>query len=82
MKLTILTREYCSLCHAMFDALQIWQQRYDFTIEKKEVDDFPQLVEKYDELVPVLLDENGVEICHWHLDENALVQYLDKNKPN
>ncbi len=79
MTLTLLKRDYCSLCHAMFAALQNWQQSYGFTIIQKEIDDFPQLVEQYDELVPVLLDNNGDEICHWHLDENALLQYLDKS---
>lgn len=76
MKLTLMFREYCSLCHQMRDALKPWQLRYGFDVEVVEVDDFPELEAKYNELVPVLL-HNGRQICHWHLDEAALQEYLD-----
>ena len=76
MKLTLMFREYCSLCHQMRDALKPWQLRYGFDVEVVEVDDFPELEAEYNELVPVLL-HNGRQICHWHLDEAALQEYLD-----
>lgn len=77
MKLTLMFREYCGLCHQMRDALQPFQQRYGFELEIIEIDDFPELEEKYNELVPVLL-HGDMEICHWHLDATALQNYLDK----
>ena len=71
MKLTLLSREYCGLCRQMSDQLRVWQTRYPFELEIVEIDDFPELEQKYNEFVPVLLWQDS-EICHWHLDENAL----------
>ncbi|UOO81007.1 glutaredoxin family protein [Uruburuella testudinis] len=73
--LTLMFREYCSLCHKMRDALQPFQQQYGFGLEIFDVDDDPVLEEKYNERVPVLLD-GDVEICHWFLDEAKLRAHL------
>lgn len=75
MKFRLLSRSYCSLCQKMLDALVPWQQAHGFEIEVVDVDQFPELVERYNELVPVLLlgDE---QICHWHLDEARLSSVL------
>jgi glutaredoxin len=75
MKLTLMFRDYCSLCHAMRDALAPWQARYGFTLDIIDVDADPELEARYNELVPVLLDEGG-EICHWHLNEAVLAERL------
>lgn len=75
MKLTLMFREYCSLCHHMRDRLQPYQQEFGFELEIVDVDDNPILEEKYNEWVPVLLD-GETEICHWHLDEDKLRAYL------
>jgi len=66
MKLTLLSRSYCSLCQKMLDALQPWREAHGFDIEVVDVDADEALVARYNELVPVLLD-GDVEICHWHL---------------
>ena len=70
MKLTLLSRSYCSLCQKMLDALQPWREAHGFDIEVVDVDADEALVARYNELVPVLLD-GDVEICHWHLDEGS-----------
>ena len=75
MKLTLMFREYCSLCHKMRDALAPYQQQYGFALEVLDVDEDAALEEKYHELVPVLLD-GDTEICHWFLDEEKLKAYL------
>ncbi|MDK4680374.1 glutaredoxin family protein [Kingella negevensis] len=75
MKLTLIFREYCGLCHQMQNALLPFQKQYGFELEIVEIDDFPELEQKYNELVPVLL-HGETEICHWHLDETGLHQYL------
>ena len=51
MKLTLMFREYCSLCHAMRDALKPLQEEYGFELEIFDVDEDPLLEEKYNELV-------------------------------
>lgn len=75
MKLTLMFRPYCGLCHAMRDQLQPYQQEFGFDVEIIEIDEFPELELKYNELVPVLLHGEH-ELCHWHLDETALRDYL------
>ena len=47
MKLTLMFREYCSLCHAMRDRLTALQQERPFELEVVDVDDDPLLEEKY-----------------------------------
>ena len=75
MQLTLMFREYCSLCHHMQAALQPYQAQYGFTLDVVDVDADAVLEAKYNELVPVLL-HGDVEICHWHLDEAALQAFL------
>lgn len=70
MKLTLMFREYCSLCHQMKAQLQPWQQEFGFTLEVLDVDADEALEARYNELVPVLL-AGETEICHWHLDEKS-----------
>ena len=73
--LTLYFREYCSLCHDMLAQLQPFAARFDFHIDVIDVDADPVLEEKYNELVPVLLDGEH-EICHWHLDTQRLLARL------
>jgi hypothetical protein len=40
--------------------------------EEIDVDADPGLEHRFGERVPVLTDAQGVEICHYHLDEAAL----------
>ena len=44
--------------------------------EEFDVDANPALEAKYDELVPVLVRADGVEVCHYHLDRAALAEAL------
>lgn len=76
MKLTLMFREYCSLCHKMRDELKPFQDEYGFGLDVFDVDDDPALEEKYNELVPVLL-AGDKEICYWYLDEEKLRQVLE-----
>lgn len=75
MTLTLYFREYCSLCHQMRAELQPWQQRYGFALEIRDVDADSALLERFDELVPVLMD-GETEICHYHLDVQRLAAHL------
>ena len=47
-------------------------RRLGIDFEEIDVDSDPVLEHRYGELVPVLADPTGAEICHYHLDENAL----------
>lgn len=79
MVLTLMLREYCSLCHQMRSALRGYQAEYGFELQVVDVDEDPLLEKHYNELVPVLLHGN-VEICHWHLDEEKLLLALQRRQ--
>lgn len=75
---TLYSRSYCHLCEDMLAALQaLAPAGQSFAVDVIDVDLDPQLVERFDELVPVLygrLDEP--ELCHYFLDEAAVRTYL------
>ncbi len=77
LTLTVLSRDYCHLCHDMIAALEPLQAERGFLLKIVDVDAQPNLLEKYDELVPVLL-AGETEICHYFLDVTALDAYLAK----
>lgn len=66
--LTLISRGYCHLCHDMEVALQPLLEEFGMSLEVLDVDADPELEARYDELVPVLLLD-GVELCHYFLDE-------------
>ncbi|MDP3030800.1 MAG: glutaredoxin family protein [Rhodocyclaceae bacterium] len=69
--LTLYGRPYCHLCDDMLDALEAMRGEFDFAIEVVDVDTRPDWVDRYDELVPVLI-LSGEEICHYFLDAERL----------
>jgi thioredoxin reductase (NADPH) len=76
---TLLSREYCHLCHDMLEELRLMQVRFSFGLEVIDVDGDVALDERYGEWVPVLLAGNR-EICHYHLDRSALESYLKERE--
>lgn len=70
-RFTLYSRSYCHLCQDMLDALNALRTpERPFTVEVIDVDADPALVERFDELVPVLYaDLDGPELCHYFLDE-------------
>lgn len=78
MKLTLLFRTYCSLCHQMQAQLNPLLAEYSIALEIVDIDDNPSYLAEYDEKVPVLLGIDGEEICHWHLNTEAVRAYLAK----
>lgn len=78
MQFTLYSRSYCHLCEDMFAALlKLQPPGQAFKVEVIDVDADEALVERFDELVPVLfgrLDEP--ELCHYFLDEQAVRNYL------
>lgn len=73
-KFTVLSRDYCHLCHEMVDALRPLASEHGWSVEVVDVDAHPALVERWDELVPVLL-HGDTELCHYHLDAAAVRAY-------
>ncbi|UVW27425.1 glutaredoxin family protein [Massilia sp. H6] len=67
---TLYSRSWCHLCddlHAALMALQEPGERFEVAVI--DVDADPALVERFDELVPVLFgDPARPELCHYFLD--------------
>ena len=57
----------------MARALVELQREHPFTFEVIDVDADPALVERFDELVPVLVHQ-GRELCHYFLDRDAVLE--------
>ncbi len=71
---TVMSREWCHLCHELVDALQPLAAEFGWSVRVLDVDQDPALEARWDELVPVLL-HGEVELCHYHLDEAAVRAY-------
>lgn len=71
-RLTLYGRTYCHLCDDMAAALEKLRPAMDFSFRVEDVDADPALEARYGELVPVLVDAQGREICHYFLDIAAL----------
>jgi glutaredoxin len=66
--LTLYGRAWCHLCEDMRAALEPLLAEFGAQVEVVDVDSDPELEARYNELVPVLVCD-GVELCHYHLDE-------------
>jgi hypothetical protein len=66
--LTLYGRAWCHLCDDMRAGVEPLAAEYGVQMKVVDVDTDPLLVARYDERVPVLVLD-GVELCHYHLDE-------------
>ncbi|HMV17109.1 MAG TPA: glutaredoxin family protein [Zoogloea sp.] len=69
--LTVLSRAWCHLCHDLLDALAPLQVELGFSVEVIDVDSDPELEERWNEAVPVVLAGEG-ELCRHFLDAAAI----------
>lgn len=79
-QLRLFSRDYCHLCHDMLAALEALRAEpgvRHFEIEVVDVDADPLLEARYDELVPVLVDDLDQELCHYFLDVAKVREYLN-----
>lgn len=76
---SLYSRPECHLCDEMFDALKKWQSRFNFSVNIIDIDQDSSLTARFAARIP-LLAFGDVEICEYHLDEDALLQFFkDKN---
>ncbi len=74
MKVTLYTRQGCSLCDKTLPTLNAAQGRYGFVLEKADVDLDAELVAKYGDLVPVVA-VNG-KVRFWGCVNGVLLERL------
>ena len=60
----------------MLAALEILRGEFVFSLSVIDVDADPAAAERFDELVPVLTDADGAELCHYVLNEPKVRAYL------
>ena len=68
---TVLSRQWCHLCHELVEALEPVARQYGWEIKVVDIEQDPVLEARWDELIPVVLVD-GVEICHHRLDAEAV----------
>ena len=74
--LQLLTRAGCGLCEQFeLELAQLAQQHALPPVQILDIDDFPQLVQRYGLDVPVLLWD-GVKVCEHRLDAAELLRLL------
>lgn len=64
---TLYGRAFCHLCEDMFATLQRLRGEHDFSVRLVDIDDDPELLKRFDILIPVL-EIDGQEVCHHFLD--------------
>lgn len=66
--LTLYGRAWCHLCDDMLAALEPLLAEFGAQVEVIDIDADPALEARFNEWVPVLVCD-GVELCHYRLDE-------------
>ena len=69
--LTLYGRAWCHLCDDMRAALEPLLAEFGAQVEMVDIDADLLLEARYNELVPVLVCD-GVELCHYRLDEGRV----------
>ncbi|HUW97419.1 MAG TPA: glutaredoxin family protein [Acidiferrobacter sp.] len=75
MNLIFYHRPDCHLCKEMDRALRPLAVELNLVITQIDVESDPELEERYGIQVPVLIHD-GSELCHYHLDEAAIRQFV------
>jgi len=68
LRLRIVSRDGCSLCHEMAEALEVEFGPHAFELEWLDVDSCEDWTARWGLLVPVLLDAEGRELSVTRLD--------------
>ena len=74
-QLTVYTRHDCHLCEDLLQQMQILKNSHVFEYFTVDVDADPRIRQQYAALVPVVVLGDR-QICHYFLDQAALLQAL------
>ena len=76
------SRSYCHLCDELLAALRKLVGD-EISVNVIDIDLHTELVQRYDELVPVLIGcrdgQPEQQLCHYFLDENAVKGFLSSH---
>ena len=74
--LTLLSRNYCHLCDEMVSGLLPLLEKFSVKLEIVDIDEDAALEARYGDDVPLLLHQD-VALCHYVLDADMLIQYIN-----
>ncbi len=74
-QLVVYSREGCHLCEDLIDGLEVLQAELGFTFRVKNIDNEPDLVERYGTLIPVVL-AGDTRLCQSFIDVERLKEYF------
>ena len=81
-RFTLYSRSYCHLCDDLLAALRKLVGD-EISVNVIDIDLHTELVQRYDELVPVLIGcrdgQPEQQLCHYFLDENAVRGFLSRH---
>ena len=81
-RFTLYSRSYCHLCDDLLAALRKLVGD-EINVNVIDIDLDAELVQRYDELVPVLIGSRvgqpDQQLCHYFLDENAVKGFLSSH---
>ena len=81
-RFTLYSRSYCHLCDDLLAALRKLVGD-EISVNVIDIDLYTELVQRYDELVPVLIGcrdgQPEQQLCHYFLDENAVKGFLSSH---
>lgn len=78
-RITLVDRVGCHLCVEAERTVRTVAERTENSWERLDVDSSPELLERFDTLVPVVLVD-GREVAHWTIDEDALLRALGRRR--
>ena len=83
-RFTLYSRSYCHLCDDLLVALRkLVGDEISVNVIDIDLDLDAELVQRYDELVPVLIGSRvgqpDLQLCHYFLDENAVKGFLSSH---
>lgn len=77
-KVILYTKEVCSLCEDAEALLEMFQNDYDFEIEKRDIYKNDEWLEKYHLVIPVV-EVNGIQLDCEHVDYFTMEKTLKEN---
>ncbi|WP_047984110.1 glutaredoxin family protein [Ornithinibacillus californiensis] len=80
-KVILYTKEICSLCDNAEALLEMFQNDYEFEIEKRDIYTNDEWLEKYHLLIPVI-EVNGIQLDCEHVDYDTMNNTLRDNLPS
>lgn len=74
-ELVVFSRAGCHLCDIMIRDLEAVIVGQDVGLKVVDIESSSSLADRYGERIPVL-EADGEEICHYHLDRRKLLRWL------